>query len=45
MSAVDENGNILPQSVCYSSSEIISNIVAELKSLRKRVKQLEQNLK
>lgn len=39
--AVDENGEIIHQSFAYGSGEMIANIVAELQSLRKRVKDLE----
>lgn len=38
---VDDNGKEVYQSVAYSSSEIIANLVAELQSLRKRVAELE----
>jgi len=39
--AIGEDGNPLYQSVGYSSSEIIANMVLELQSLRKRVAELE----
>lgn len=39
---VDENGKPVYQSMQASSSEVIANIVAELQSLRDRVKQLEK---
>lgn len=39
--AVDENGKIIPQQIDPASTEIQANIIAELQSLRKRVKELE----
>lgn len=41
---VDDNGKEVYQSVAYSSSEIIANLVAELQELRKRVKLLEESI-
>jgi hypothetical protein len=39
--AVDEDGKAVMQSMEYGSAEFIVNIIAELQSLRKRVKKLE----
>jgi len=41
--AVDEKGNPIYQSLAYASPEIITNLVAEIQDLRKRLAALESN--